>query len=51
MSMQEFVDILHELIVVDTVEGLVKKASLDEDKITVCMRDGAKFVVSVEEAR
>ncbi len=48
MGMREFVDVLHELLAVDTVEGLVKSLDAAEDKITVVLSDGAKFVVSVE---
>ena len=49
MSMQEFIEILDELIAVDTEEGLVKDTYADESTITVNMFDGKKFTVSVKE--
>lgn len=49
MSMQEFIDILCELIAVDTAEGLVKDTYAEESTIIVNMYDGKKFTILVKE--
>lgn len=48
MESKEFLDLVHELIVVDTDEGLVKETSADGQAITVKLTDGTNFKVSVE---
>lgn len=50
MSMQEFIDMLHELLVVDTEEGLVKYTKVESDRIHVQISDGKKFTVIVEKS-
>ena len=49
MSMQEFIEILDELIAVDTEDGLIKDTYTDDNTITVNMYDGKKFTVSIRE--
>lgn len=47
MDIQEFIDLLHELIVVDTDDGLVESTSLEGQIITVNLADGTSYKVSV----
>ena len=48
MSIQEFVDILEELIVVDTEEGLVSGTYVKENEITVKFYDKTTLTLKIE---
>ncbi|MEG1520053.1 MAG: hypothetical protein RR458_03620 [Clostridia bacterium] len=48
MEKQEFFDILHELIVVETEEGLIVSSKEADGKIALSLNDGSKFVVTIE---
>ena len=48
MSIQEFVDILDELIVVDTEEGLVSSTYVKENEITVKFHDKTTLTLKIE---
>ena len=42
-------EILHELLAVDTEDGLVVQCSVTADDITVTLKDGGVFLVGVAE--
>jgi len=50
MGVKEFLDLLHELIVVDTEYGLVDETCIAGDSIIVKLKSGSSFVVRVEKA-
>jgi len=49
MKVQEFIEILDELITVDTEEGLIEKTSVARNIITVNFHDKTKLTVRVEQ--
>lgn len=50
MEVKEFLDLLHELIVVDTEYGLVDETCVAGQSIIVKLKNGSSFVVRVEKA-
>lgn len=48
METKEFLDILHELIVVDTQEGIILSACTDADSIVVKVNGGSEFTVTIK---
>ena len=49
MSIQEFIDIIDELIVVDTDEGLVVNTFVKDNKITVKLKNNTMLTVTIEQ--
>ena len=50
MKLHEFVEMLDELITVDTDEGVIEETSITDNKITVTLYDKTKLIVTVEQA-
>lgn len=50
MDAKDFMDILHELIVVETDDGLVKETSIEGNSIMVKLSDGSGFLVNIEKS-
>ena len=49
MTLREFIEMLDELIAVETDDLVVKKTRVDKNKITITLRDETEFVLTIEE--
>lgn len=48
MKIQEFIDLIHELIAVDTEDGVVRESCITPSSFFVKLADGSSFIITVE---
>lgn len=48
MKITEMLDIIHEMIVVDSEDGLISKTEIKENSIIATTKDNESFKVTVE---
>lgn len=51
MNAKDFLDIIHELIMVETDYGLIYEAFIKDGSLIVKLREGPTFNISIEELR